>query len=377
MVACNICRRIDERKTSGGPRWSVVLAVATVPILRFAGPIATIVLLASGSVMLLVMLTTHCAATPTPARRAAAGQRVPDAAILHRDARRTMRVELRAVARGDGGRYNLRMIEKLDAGDKPAGPKPLPAEALAAAADSAPRPKDAFLSSLSHDLRSPLNACVMWLDVLTLAPTPDKITKAVEAIKRNLARQTRIVNDLNDAAKVSSDGLEVRLAPLDLVGLLRDHLDAWQLLAIGKQLALHHRIEPETARIDADAERLLQALNHLLDSALMSTPSGGHIDLNVRNERDVCILEFSDTGIALSEDDAANLGVPLWRAAASARARSGLGLGLAIAHHVVKKHGGSLRAQSGGRGASFTLSLPLLGGARDLKSGSPESAGPP
>ena len=53
----------------------------------------------------------------------------------------------------------------------------------------------------------------MWLDVLALAPQPDKLTKAVEAIKRNLARQTKLVNDLNDAARVSGNGLEVGLGP--------------------------------------------------------------------------------------------------------------------------------------------------------------------
>jgi signal transduction histidine kinase len=269
-----------------------------------------------------------------------------------------------SVARDGGRRYTLEMIEKLD--EQSPDPKAPPRTGtLAAAADLASRPTDAFLSSLSHDLRSPLNACVMWLDVLTLSPAPDKLTKAVDAIKRNLARQTRIVNDLSDAAKIASDSLAVRLEPLDLVALLRSHLDAWQLLAIGKQLALHHHIEPTIARIHADPERLLQALNHLLDSALSSTASGGRIDLHVRTERGTCILELSDSGIALSADDAANLGVPLWRAPASAKARAGLGLGLALAHHFVTKHGGTLVARSGGQGAHFTLSLPLLAGSGD------------
>src|SRR5690606_27546969 len=56
--------------------------------------------------------------------------------------------------------------------------------------------RDAFLSALSHDLRSPLNACVMWLDVLALAPQPEKVRQAVEAIKRNLARQTKLISEL-------------------------------------------------------------------------------------------------------------------------------------------------------------------------------------
>jgi signal transduction histidine kinase len=252
------------------------------------------------------------------------------------------------------------MTDKLPAGDSSAVPQAQRrSDASPTPSGSAP-PRDAFLSSLSHDLRSPLNACVMWLDVLALSPAPDKISQAVDAIKRNLARQTRLVNDLNDAAKISSDGLEVRLAPLDLVALLRSHLDAWQLLTIGKQVTFHHQIEPDSAWVDGDAARLLQTLNHLFDSALMSTPSSGRIDLRVRTEGNECIVELEDTGIGLSADDAANLGVPLWRAPASAKARAGLGLGLALAHHFARKHGGTLTAASGGTGGRFALTFPLL-----------------
>ncbi len=262
------------------------------------------------------------------------------------------------VAHNGGGRYTFKMIDQPNDPASAAPHQQRPAPDSAASAPTRP-PRDAFLSSLSHDLRSPLNACVMWLDVLALAPAPDKLAQAVDAIKRNLARQTRLVNDLNDAAKISSDGLEVRLARLDLVAWLRSHIDVWQRLASGKQLAFECRIEPETALVEGDAERLSQALNHLLDSALMSTPSGGRIDLRARTEGDAFIVELEDTGIALSAEDAANLGVPLWRAPASAKARAGLGLGLAIAHHFVAKHGGTLRAASGGPGAHFTLTLPL------------------
>jgi signal transduction histidine kinase len=262
-------------------------------------------------------------------------------------------LELRAVPRGAGGRYVVGLLAKLE-------PAPsTPAEPQAAAVNPAGAAKDAFLSALSHELRSPLNACVMWLDVLALAPQPDKLTKAVEAIKRNLARQTRLVNDLNDAAKIATSGLEIRPQPLDVVALLNANLDAWQLLAIGKQLSFHAGVELAAAPVKADPERLLQALNHLIENAITSTPSGGRIDLRVRGGRGVCIVEVEDNGMPLSAEDAANLFVPLWRAPTSAKARPGIGLGLAVAHHLLTRHGGTLTATSGSSGALFTLTLPL------------------
>lgn len=265
---------------------------------------------------------------------------------------------------GDGDRYLVGLLE--DGPIEPAPQSSLAEQpgAAAAAADSALRSKNAFLSWLTHELRSPLNACVMWLDVLALAPQADKLAQAVDAIKRNLLRQTRLVNDLSDAAKVQSASLEVKRQPLDLIELVTSHLDAWQLLAIGKQLAFAHRIEPIAAVIDGDAGRLLQALNHLVENAIASTPSGGRIELRVQLHGATCVVHVEDSGADLSADDAANLGTPLWRASATSKSRPGLGLGLAIAHHLAAEHGGTLRAMSKTGGALFTLALPLTAGPR-------------
>lgn len=252
---------------------------------------------------------------------------------------------LRAVPLADGGRYIVGTLAPV------------------AAVDSATAGKKAFLSWLNHELRSPLNACSMWLDVVALAPQPDKLTKAVDAIKRNLARQTRLVNELNDAANVSAEGLELTMTPVDLVALVKRGLDAWQLSALAKPLTLEQRIEITTAGMFGDAERLSQALNHVLENAIGSTPSGGRVDLRVHEAGGRCIVEVEDTGVALSEDDAANLGMALWRAPNGAKSRPGLGLGLAVAHHIVTKHGGSLIASRGKVGTRFVLTLPLAAAA--------------
>jgi signal transduction histidine kinase len=238
------------------------------------------------------------------------------------------------------------------------------AEARARRHDRAAAGRTAFLSWLNHELRSPLNACSMWLDVLALAPQPDKLAKAVDAIKRNLARQTRLANDLSDAAKVAADGLELRMASLDFVELIQRGLDSWQPLALAKSLALESRIDVPLALVDGDAERLAQALGHVMENAIGSTPSGGRVGLRVRELNGRCHVEVEDGGVAVSAEDAAHLPTPLWRSPNSAKTRAGLGLGLAVAHHIFTQHGGSLAVSSGASGARFELTLPLAADRR-------------
>jgi signal transduction histidine kinase len=238
------------------------------------------------------------------------------------------------------------------------------AEARARLDDRAAAGRAAFLSWLNHELRSPLNACSMWLDVLALAPQPDKLAKAVEAIKRNLGRQARLTNDLSDAAKVAADGIELHMTPVDFVELVKRGLDTWQPLALAKSLALESRIDIPRALVDGDADRLAQALGHVMENALGSTPSGGRVGLRVHRIDDRCHVEIEDEGVGVSVEEAANLPTPLWRSPDSAKTRAGLGLGLAVAHHILVKHGGSLSVSSGAVGARFELTLPLAAGGR-------------
>jgi signal transduction histidine kinase len=270
------------------------------------------------------------------------------------------KLDLRVLRRDGGGRYIVGVLEDLEPGKRAADSTPStrlgPAET---SADALGRATDAFLSWLIHELRSPLNACVMWLDVVALAPQPDKLARAVEAMKRSLARQARLVSDLNDAAKLSSAG-EMRVERFDLVALLKRGLAAWQSLAAARQLTFHASIELETAPVDGDPERLLQALSHVLENAIGSTPTGGHIELRAHAAGETCAVEVEDSGDPLSAEDAANLFTPLWRGPTSAKGRSGLGLGLAVAHHIAGQHGGTLVASNGVSGARFVMTVPLV-----------------
>ena len=228
-------------------------------------------------------------------------------------------------------------------------------------AESATRIKDVFFASITHELRSPLNACTMWLDVLALGPLSDKSAKAIDAIKRNLKLQTRLVNDLIDAAKISAGGIEIHRESHELEKLIEANTETWRLLGTARKVEFVCRLSERRHQLNVDSERLIQVLNNLLENAFAHTPAGGRVELRVRDDGDDVAIEVEDTGAGISAEDLGQVFTPFWRAGpAKGGSHKGLGLGLAIAKNLIKSHGGSLRARSPGLGMGcvFTICLP-------------------
>jgi PAS domain S-box-containing protein len=227
-------------------------------------------------------------------------------------------------------------------------------------AEAANHARDILLASVTHDLRSPLNACQMWVDVMALSPLSDKAAKAIDAIKRNLKLQARLVNDLIDTAKISSGGIEIHAQPTDVAELIHANLDTWRLAAANKGIEFDPRLDDGEYTLEIDPERTIQALNNLVENALSSTDSGGRVELRLREEGSFVLIEITDNGRGLTDDDLQKLFTPFWRGATSDKSHKGLGLGLAIAEHLVSRHDGSLRAASDGPGTGcvFTIRLP-------------------
>jgi signal transduction histidine kinase len=235
-----------------------------------------------------------------------------------------------------------------------------------------------FFATITHELRSPLNACTMWLDVLALGPLSDKAGKAVDAIKRNLKIQTRLVNDLIDAAKISSGGIEIHREPHALDKLLAGGIETWQLMASSRNVQFLYDIAAANEQVNVDPERLVQVLNNLLENAFANTPAEGRVELRASCTGDAVTLEVRDTGAGLSAEDLQRVFTPFWRAQNASRAHKGLGLGLAIAEHLVKGHEGTLSASSDGpgQGCVFTVRLPLAArAARRATQAEPQAGG--
>jgi signal transduction histidine kinase len=276
--------------------------------------------------------------------------------VLKRDGGRTAALlTLRATTGNDG---KLRIVGIV--GESPGADRGTDwSESLSPAGDRAAPDeiRDALLSALSHELRSPLNACTLWLDVLATAPPGEGLRKAVDALKRNLGRQARAVSSIGDAAKLSSGALELRPERIDLGALLERSLEAWHLLAAAKQQTLEWSNSVATAPVAVDPDRLIRVLTDLVDNASDRTPSGGRLSLTLDEDEDGrFVVAIRDGGAPLTAEAAGQLFEPLWRSA-SARGDSRRRIGLSIAVDLVASLGGTLRVSTAGAATTFSLAL--------------------
>lgn len=237
------------------------------------------------------------------------------------------------------------------------------------AAETANRAKDQFLATLSHELRTPLTPVLavasMWQRDHRL---PADVQQGLAVIRRNIELEARLIDDLLDLTRIARGklDLQVREARLD------------EIVAAALETCNSQEIEEKGLRIDADLlkmgfplradpARLTQVFWNLLRNAIKFSMTGGSIEVRPEVREGWLEVKVIDSGIgiepALLEQifTAFDQGRP-----ETTREFGGLGLGLAISRAIVELHGGHLQAASGGigRGATFTVTLPLAEGAR-------------
>ena len=237
--------------------------------------------------------------------------------------------------------------------------------ALRVQAEEANRIKDEFLGTLSHELRTPLNAITGWAHLLqagTLGPVERE--RAIETILRNAKQQARLIEDLLDVSRIISGKLLLSLAPLDLKKVVEAAIEAATPAALTKELRLSAEFVGGSSEVSGDSVRLQQVVANLLNNSIKFCEPGGRISVRTHREGRRVLLQVRDDGRGIAPEF-----LPLlferFRQAGHPRARargSGLGLGLAIARYLVEAHRGTIIAESDGegRGATFTVSLPLL-----------------
>jgi signal transduction histidine kinase len=235
-------------------------------------------------------------------------------------------------------------------------------EALYEEARQANRAKDEFLAVLSHELRTPLNAMLGWLQLLRGGRLDTAHREsALEIIERNAVAQARLIEDLIDVSRIVSGQLLIHSKRIDLVPILRTAASMVTATAGAKGLQLEVRTGCERAMVDGDPVRLQQIMVNVLSNAIKFTDRGSvAVSLECRERR--VILEVRDTGIGIDPEFLPHV-FDRFRQADSSKTRphGGLGLGLAITRHLIEAHGGRVSAASEGRGrgATFTLELPL------------------
>ncbi len=230
-----------------------------------------------------------------------------------------------------------------------------------AIADSANRAKDEFLSVVSHELRSPLNAILGWNRILAIKRAQDSEVAAVTPrIEQSARAQLKMVNDLLDFGRIGTGKLRITLRPVKLSVLASMTADAMRPSAEAKGITL--TLEPgASGAVVGDPDRLMQVISNLLSNATKFTSRGGRIAISIREVGSNVELSVVDTGQGIAQNLLPHVFDRFTQGDSSTTRRAGgLGLGLTLAREIVTLHRGTIAASSAGenRGSTFTVTLP-------------------
>jgi len=181
-----------------------------------------------------------------------------------------------------------------------------------------------------------------------------------EPLVTRKAAHLRLIDDLLDTSRIVAGKIQLELRPVDLGGVVRDVL-AHAAQDPGAAALLCPPALDARCVLKGDRDRLHQVVTNLVANALKFTLAGGRVDVRLRRGRDEVELSVRDTGEGISADQLPHIFDRFHQVDRShTRRHGGLGLGLAIVRHLVEAHGGSVHAESAGRGhgACFTVRLP-------------------
>jgi two-component system, OmpR family, sensor histidine kinase BaeS len=216
-----------------------------------------------------------------------------------------------------------------------------------------------MVADIAHELRTPLANIRGYLEALkdgVLAPTTD----IFESLHEEALLQQRIIDDLQDLALADRDRLIDHRIRTDLGDLVRTARAAHAARADAASITLSAEADDDLY-VDADPDRLRQALGNLLTNALRATGPGGRIAIAAaRADRDHVTVTIADSGHGITPEHVPHIFDRFWRADPSrARGTGGSGLGLAITNAIVRGHGGTVMVDSAvGVGTTFTVTLP-------------------
>ncbi len=221
--------------------------------------------------------------------------------------------------------------------------------------------REAFIRTLSHDLRQPLTVIRGHADLLKVAAgeTNDRLGRSAVAIAVSAKRMATMIEDMVDAARLETGQLHLRRAPLDMLAYVHDLKERLAGVVAAERICV--QAPAELPLVLADADRLERILANLLDNALKYSPAGSPIVVSLSLREGAVVIAVTDKGPGIPPEEAAHLFERYYRARQAREVRqTGLGLGLYVAKGLVEAHGGRIWVESEvGQGSTFAFSLPL------------------
>ena len=237
------------------------------------------------------------------------------------------------------------------------------AQALSAAAQEANRAKDEFLMTLSHELRTPMTAILGWARMLPkVSPEDPMFEEGVASIARSAELQAQLIDDVLDVSRIVAGKMRLAKQRTDVAEVIRAAVESVRAIAEAREISIETKAGRDAGAIDADPVRLQQVIWNLLSNAVKFSPTGGTVEIDAQRGSTGVTISVRDWGEGIEKDFLPHMFEPFRQAENPVtRVYGGLGLGLSIVKHIVDAHGGTVAAESGGRGkgAIFRVTLPI------------------
>jgi signal transduction histidine kinase len=215
-----------------------------------------------------------------------------------------------------------------------------------------------FLTSVAHELRTPLMAAGGFLQLLQKgAISQEKLPATIDTVARNIQQITTLVNDIMFLQEM--DLILPKFQPVDMLAIVHEVAEKYQDKAAGSLLTIHVEATPNLPKISGDPKSLERALTALVDNAIKFSPHGGQVDINLREEDNNVVIDVKDQGIGIETERISHIFDRFYRIEKSGENLfGGIGLGLAITNQVIKQHNGRISIQSEpDKGSTFSVRL--------------------
>lgn len=225
------------------------------------------------------------------------------------------------------------------------------------------RLKSEFVSSVSHELKTPLTTIKLFAHLLQRSDIPeDEKLDYSKTIAVECDRQIEFVGNLLDVSRIESGNYELRRTRVDVGDLIDSCGRVERPRAQSQGLRLIVDVPAETTLVTADYEALGRVVRGLIDNAIKYTPQDGQIEVSARTTDEQVVISVKDTGKGIRESDLTRIFDKFYRGPAeaddAASTAPGVGLGLYLAQHIVAQLGGEIMVESSGTGTTFSVSLP-------------------
>jgi len=239
----------------------------------------------------------------------------------------------------------------------------LSAQNLRDEAEASNQRQNEFLAMLAHELRNPLAPISMAAALLARIPnaTP-QLVKIQEIVSRQVKHLARLLDDLLDAARISSGKITLIVEPVLLAEIVERSIETVQQRLAERKQTLTVSLPDELIVVDCDQMRLAQVFSNLLVNASKFTQDHGELTLTARRTGDQVLVSVKDNGVGISADVLPHIFSLFTQGPRSlARSEGGLGVGLNVARNLLQMHGGKVEAHSMGLGSGsiFNVMLPI------------------